>query len=104
MQGGHFAALLAIWLLCGSLSEGASLQRSPTELRCQCVKTESGFISPKQIEKVEITPSGPHCPNVEVIMVLHSGQKVCVDPEAAWVKKIMDWISKRDVPITEEKP
>ncbi|KAJ1206000.1 hypothetical protein NDU88_001416 [Pleurodeles waltl] len=94
MQGVHFAAVLAMWLLCGSLSEGVSLQKSATELRCQCLKTESGFINPKQIQKVEIIPSGPHCQNVEVIMELHSGQKVCVDPQAAWVKKIMDWISK----------
>ncbi|XP_078532166.1 permeability factor 2-like [Lissotriton helveticus] len=64
-------------------------------LRCQCVKTESNFIHPRQIRTVEVIQSGTHCAQQEVILVLNSGQEVCVDTNAPWVKKILDRILQR---------
>ncbi|XP_041077342.1 interleukin-8-like [Polyodon spathula] len=56
------------------------------ELRCKCVKTISDFIPPKQITNLNITPEGPHCTNMEVIVTLkRGGKEICVNPEAKWV-------------------
>ncbi|XP_029454764.1 permeability factor 2-like [Rhinatrema bivittatum] len=63
-----------------------------TELRCQCIKTVSEFIPIKQIANVELIPEGPHCPTVEVIANLKNGMQVCLNPEAKWVKIIIDKI------------
>ncbi|XP_069086398.1 interleukin-8-like isoform X1 [Pleurodeles waltl] len=68
---------------------GMSLARMGTELRCQCIKTESRIIHPKHIQTVELIQSGAHCPNLEVIATLKSGQVVCLDPSAKWVEKII---------------
>ncbi|XP_069486717.1 interleukin-8-like [Ambystoma mexicanum] len=82
-------AALAICLLSLAVTEGMSLARMGTELRCQCINTESRIIHPKQIRTVELIQSGAHCPNVEVIATLTSGQVVCLDPSAKWVEKII---------------
>ncbi|XP_066576456.1 alveolar macrophage chemotactic factor [Amia ocellicauda] len=63
------------------------------QMRCKCPKTRSDFIPPKKIANVEINAEGPHCSTVEVIAELHSGEKVCLNPNAKWVnfmiKKLM---------------
>lgn len=46
---------------------GEAVPRSAGELRCQCIDTHSRFIHPKFIQNVNLTPSGPHCKNVEVM-------------------------------------
>lgn len=46
---------------------GEAVPRSAIELRCQCISTYSKFIHPKFIQNVNLTPSGPHCKNVEVM-------------------------------------
>uniref|UniRef100_A0A452I221 Chemokine interleukin-8-like domain-containing protein n=1 Tax=Gopherus agassizii TaxID=38772 RepID=A0A452I221_9SAUR len=35
------------------------------ELRCQCLQTVSGLVSPKLLVHVEIIPKGPQCSTVE---------------------------------------
>ncbi|XP_069486407.1 platelet factor 4-like [Ambystoma mexicanum] len=59
------------------------------KLRCQCIKTESQPIHPKQMKTLEYLPSGPHCDHSEVIVTLTTGQKVCVDPNAKWMESIL---------------
>uniref|UniRef100_A0A8C0CU70 C-X-C motif chemokine n=1 Tax=Balaenoptera musculus TaxID=9771 RepID=A0A8C0CU70_BALMU len=61
------------------------------ELRCSCVKTTSG-IHPSNIQSLEVTRAGPHCSNVEVIAMLKNGKKICLDPEAPRIKKIVQKI------------
>ncbi|EPY78250.1 Platelet basic protein [Camelus dromedarius] len=58
------------------------------ELRCLCVKTTSG-IHPSNIQSLEVTRAGPHCTKVEVIALLKNGKKICLDPEAPVIKKIV---------------
>ncbi|XP_030044840.1 interleukin-8 [Microcaecilia unicolor] len=84
-----FAAALIVCLLSASLTEAMSLARMGTELRCQCIKTESGFIPRRFIQNVQLFPSGPHCSNAEVIATLKSGQRVCLEPTAPWVERII---------------
>ncbi|XP_028988280.1 C-X-C motif chemokine 2 [Betta splendens] len=83
--------IIAVAVLLASLAtnEGMSLG---VELHCRCIKTESRRI--RFIEKVELIPPNPHCDKLEVIATLRkSGRQVCLDPEALWVKEIIDKIT-----------
>ncbi|NXN22198.1 IL8 protein, partial [Nycticryphes semicollaris] len=86
MMGKAMTALLALLLISAMGAKGEAVPRSAVELRCQCVGTHSRFIHPKFIQNVNLTPSGPHCKNVEVIATLRDGREVCLEPSAAWVK------------------
>uniref|UniRef100_A0A8C6UMW2 Chemokine interleukin-8-like domain-containing protein n=1 Tax=Neogobius melanostomus TaxID=47308 RepID=A0A8C6UMW2_9GOBI len=75
-------------------SEGMSLG---VELHCRCILTESKHIG-RHIAKVELIPANSHCEETEIIATLkNTGQEVCLDPEAPWVKKVIQKIlsSKR---------
>ncbi|EFB28497.1 hypothetical protein PANDA_007791, partial [Ailuropoda melanoleuca] len=61
------------------------------ELYCMCLKTVSG-IHPSNILNLEVLSAGPHCPNIQVIATLKNGKKVCLDPEAPQIKKIVQKI------------
>ncbi|XP_068127225.1 interleukin-8-like isoform X2 [Hyperolius riggenbachi] len=75
--------------------EGMSIQRSTTDLRCQCIKLETKQISKSVMDSVELIPSGPHCKNLEVIITLKTGGQVCVDPSAPWVDRIVKILLER---------
>ncbi|MBN3315640.1 IL8 protein, partial [Atractosteus spatula] len=75
--------------ICAAVTEGV-LVRAGEAFRCQCLKTVSQFINPKRLVDIDIINSGVHCKRVEVIVTLKSGHKVCVDPEAKWVKMIIE--------------
>ncbi|XP_063776159.1 interleukin-8-like [Pseudophryne corroboree] len=83
------SSAVIIILLYITASEAKGLLRSASELRCQCIKLETKQISSKQMERVELIPSGPHCKNVELIITLKSKDLVCVDPSASWVQRII---------------
>ncbi|XP_067826575.1 interleukin-8-like isoform X2 [Heptranchias perlo] len=82
--------VLTLFVLYVASAQAASIGRTGMNLRCQCIKTSSEFIHPKFMENIEIIPSGPHCGNVEIIATLKSGNRVCLNPKASWVKKIVD--------------
>ncbi|CAM5106604.1 unnamed protein product [Eretmochelys imbricata] len=82
-------AALALFLIYATVSEGMSLARMGNELRCQCIGMHSKFIPPRNIRDVKLTPSGPHCQNVEIIATLKDGREVCLEPTAPWVKIII---------------
>uniref|UniRef100_A0A8C0GAI1 C-X-C motif chemokine n=1 Tax=Chelonoidis abingdonii TaxID=106734 RepID=A0A8C0GAI1_CHEAB len=65
------------------------------KLRCQCLQTVSGLVSPKLLVRVEIIPKGPQCSTVEVIATLKTSQQICLDPQAKWVKMIINRILRR---------
>ncbi|XP_074721244.1 interleukin-8-like [Strix uralensis] len=62
-------------------------------LNCRCVKTASDYISPKRYESIEIRPVGSTCRRTEIIIKLKPSGKVCVNPEAPWVKKLLKRIA-----------
>ncbi|XP_078071488.1 interleukin-8-like [Mustelus asterias] len=82
---------LTILMFSGHLTDG--LMRM--DLRCKCIKTRLNFISPKHMKNIEIIPRGPHCPNVEIITTLKKGKETCLNPEAPWVKMMVERILKR---------
>ncbi|NXX50012.1 IL8 protein, partial [Tricholaema leucomelas] len=89
MMGKTAATVLILLLISAIGTEGKALPRSAIELRCQCLSTHSKFIHPKFIQNVNLTPSGPHCKNTEVIATLRDGREVCLEPTAPWVKLII---------------
>ncbi|NWX90379.1 IL8 protein, partial [Nothoprocta ornata] len=56
--------------------------------KCQCISNLSHFIRPKYIKSIQVTKSGPHCKNVEIIATLKGGREVCLEPTAPWVQLI----------------
>ncbi|XP_074848147.1 interleukin-8-like [Carettochelys insculpta] len=84
--------VLALVVLCAAASEGMSLARMGSELRCQCISTYAKFIPPRSIQDVKLTQSGPHCQNVEIIATLKDGRELCLEPTAPWVKIIIQAI------------
>ncbi|XP_037006139.2 C-X-C motif chemokine 6-like [Artibeus jamaicensis] len=92
-SSGSLCALLALLLLTpprplASAGPSSSLVR---ELRCQCL-TIAPTVHPKMISNLEMIAAGPQCPTVELIATLKNGKKVCLDPEAPLIKKIIQKI------------
>ncbi|KAM9362983.1 interleukin-8-like [Symphorus nematophorus] len=59
-------------------------------LRCQCITKEKKPIG-RYIGQVEVNPASSHCNDVEIIATLkRTGQKICLDPNAPWVKKVLE--------------
>ncbi|XP_049671304.1 interleukin-8-like isoform X1 [Accipiter gentilis] len=89
IMNSKLVTVLALFLISAAMSQGMTLARMGTELRCQCIATHSKFIPPKSIQDVKLTQSGPHCKNVEVIATLKDGREVCLEPTAPWVQLIV---------------
>ncbi|XP_078065245.1 interleukin-8-like [Mustelus asterias] len=81
--------VLTVLALCVLYTQGASIGETRMNLRCQCIKTHSKFIHHKFINNVEIIPKGPHCANIEIIITVKNAKRVCLQPEALWVKKLI---------------
>ncbi|XP_073444161.1 interleukin-8-like [Dendrobates tinctorius] len=84
-----FCATLAIFLLYTTVTEGMSLARLGSELRCQCTNVGKPEKPIKGMKSLELIPSGPSCKNTEVIITLQSGIRTCVDPSTPWVEKLI---------------
>ncbi|XP_037254949.1 C-X-C motif chemokine 2-like [Falco rusticolus] len=87
------ALLALLLLLVMSHSACAAILEVNGNLNCRCVKTASGYISPKRYESIEIRPVGSTCRRTEIIIKLQASGKVCVDPDAPWVKKLLKRIA-----------
>ncbi|XP_056424586.1 interleukin-8-like [Hyla sarda] len=84
-----FSATLSIVLLYITITEGMSLAKSASVLRCQCINLAKPEKPIKGMKSLEIIPSGPHCKNTEVIITLQSGSSVCMDPTTSWLQRII---------------
>ncbi|XP_072351840.1 interleukin-8-like [Scyliorhinus torazame] len=82
--------VIAFFILYLSPTQCTLTIRSRVEPRCQCINYVSEPINPCRMKDIEILPISPHCSQVEVIITLKDGTKVCVDPEASWVKPMID--------------
>ncbi|KAK5858644.1 hypothetical protein PBY51_002769 [Eleginops maclovinus] len=65
--------------------------------RCRCVQVESRIIPPNKLRSIKLVPEGPHCPDIEVIAGLVSGDKVCLNPRASWVKKLIHFVLEKQL-------
>ncbi|XP_038034903.1 growth-regulated alpha protein-like [Anas platyrhynchos] len=85
--------LLLLVMVMMSRSAHAAILEVNGNLSCRCVKTTSDYISPKRYESIEIRPVGSTCRRTEIIIKLRTSSKVCVNPEAPWVKKLLKRIA-----------
>ncbi|XP_030622215.1 interleukin-8 [Chanos chanos] len=58
--------------------------------KCRCVRTTSSFIHPRQYKKIEILPVGANCRRTEILILKKNNNTVCVNPDAKWVKKVIN--------------
>nr|ALC74691.1 interleukin 8 [Lutjanus campechanus] len=92
MSSRVFIASIVVVLAFLATSEGMALRSLGVELHCRCIQTESRPIG-RHIGKVELIPPNSHCEETEIIATLKkTGQEVCLDPEAPWVKKVIEKI------------
>ncbi|TDH16167.1 hypothetical protein EPR50_G00016760 [Perca flavescens] len=85
-------ASIVVLLAFLAVSEAMSLRSPGVELHCRCIQKESQPIG-RHIEKVELIIANSHCDETEIIATLKkTGKEVCLDPEAPWVKRVIDKI------------
>ncbi|CAK6972252.1 C-X-C motif chemokine 10-like [Scomber scombrus] len=85
-------SVITIVALLGFLTipEGMSVGDQIVKPRCQCIKLEKQPIG-RLIGMLEVNPANSYCKNVEIIATLKKdGNKICLDPNAPWVKKVLD--------------
>ncbi|CAK6433081.1 unnamed protein product [Pipistrellus nathusii] len=78
-------ALLATILLSASLHAASFL----FYVECQCIGTHSEPFHPKYIKEMKIIWTRPQCDHMEIIAKLENGLKICLNPEAKWVQKVV---------------
>nr|XP_055061750.1 interleukin-8-like [Misgurnus anguillicaudatus] len=84
---------------------GIGEEKSPegVDQRCRCIKTESRRMG-KLIEKIELFPPNSHCKDTEIIATLKkTKQKICLDPAATWVKKVIEKIMAKKSPTNHQR-
>ncbi|KAM9833307.1 interleukin-8-like isoform 1-T2 [Syngnathus typhle] len=63
---------------------------------CRCLRMETKIIPPENLRSIRMVPEGPHCPQKELIATLVSGERVCLDLQSWWVKKLVLFILKKE--------
>ncbi|XP_010189812.1 PREDICTED: C-X-C motif chemokine 13-like [Mesitornis unicolor] len=84
-----WAALLLGVLLATQRPTDTAILEANGNLSCRCAKTTRAFIPPRKYGSVEVRPRGSSCRRLEVVIKLKSLERVCVDPDAPWVKKLL---------------
>ncbi|XP_028997864.1 interleukin-8 [Betta splendens] len=59
---------------------------------CRCLHVESRLIPPNSLKSIKLVPKGSHCPEIEVIAGLVSGESICLNPHSSWVKKLVSFV------------
>ncbi|XP_078070713.1 interleukin-8-like [Mustelus asterias] len=86
--------MILILLLCAITTQGIPIPG--TQGRCQCPETSSNPINPRFIKNLKYIPKGTHCETAEIIITMRKGSRVCVSPDADWVKIIIKGARKHD--------
>ncbi|KAK7929421.1 hypothetical protein WMY93_005816 [Mugilogobius chulae] len=72
-----------------TMPEGIVYGDQALNIRCQCIQKESKRIG-RYLGKVEVHPANSHCKEMEIVATLKkTEQKICLDPNAQWVKRIL---------------
>ncbi|XP_068177806.1 C-X-C motif chemokine 2 [Antennarius striatus] len=89
MMSNTFITFVVVLLALLKSSEALSLRSLAVEQHCRCIATESKPIG-RHIGKVEIILPNSHCEDTEIIATLKTtGEEVCLDTEAPWVKRVI---------------
>uniref|UniRef100_A0A667YC44 Chemokine interleukin-8-like domain-containing protein n=1 Tax=Myripristis murdjan TaxID=586833 RepID=A0A667YC44_9TELE len=73
--------LLAAVALCCIITSSA-MGITGRRHRCICLQTTKRLIPLRDIKKIEVTPPGGNCRQVEIIVTRNNGSPVCIDPES----------------------
>ncbi|XP_048852377.1 interleukin-8-like [Brienomyrus brachyistius] len=91
-------AIFTVLLAALTITEAMSMRGLGKEMKCRCIQTESQRIG-RLIKSVEIFPPSQHCKDTEIIATLKgTGQEICLDPNAPWVKRVMERILANNKP------
>ncbi|XP_072435373.1 interleukin-8-like [Chiloscyllium punctatum] len=93
-------AVTIILLLCALTAQGIPVPGP--QARCLCLNSSSEFINPKLIKSLKYIPKGSHCEMLEIIVTMKTGKKLCVSPDAEWVKIIIK--AKKDANSRKKEP
>uniref|UniRef100_A0A2K5ELP1 C-X-C motif chemokine n=2 Tax=Aotus nancymaae TaxID=37293 RepID=A0A2K5ELP1_AOTNA len=83
--------LLLLLTAPGPLASAGPVSVVLKELRCTCLHVMPR-VNAKMISNLQVFPAGPQCSKVEVIASLKDGTQVCLDPEAPFLKKVIQKI------------
>ncbi|XP_066040864.1 C-X-C motif chemokine 13-like [Chamaea fasciata] len=83
------ALLLGVLLVSHHHPGDTAILEANSNLSCRCLKSTRAFIPPEKYSSVEVWPVGSSCRRPEVVIKLKSLKRVCVDPDAAWVKQLL---------------
>ncbi|XP_064306742.1 alveolar macrophage chemotactic factor-like isoform X3 [Phalacrocorax carbo] len=87
------ALLLGVLLVTHRTGDAAILEANGN-LSCRCAKTTRAFIPPWKYSSIEVRPVGSSCRRLEVVIKLRGQERVCVDPDTPWVKKLLQDLPK----------
>ncbi|XP_056156718.1 C-X-C motif chemokine 19 [Lampris incognitus] len=59
---------------------------------CRCPQVETRVIPPDSLKSIKIIPKGVHCQVTEVIAGLVGGERICLDGQAPWVRKLIHYV------------
>ncbi|KAM4564206.1 C-X-C motif chemokine 19 [Fundulus diaphanus] len=78
-----------------ALTDGMPPISRDLNTHCRCLQVESRIIPPENLKSIKLLPEGPNCAQTEVIASLVSGERVCLNPGSAWVKKLVQFVLER---------
>ncbi|KAK5870720.1 hypothetical protein PBY51_003644 [Eleginops maclovinus] len=92
--------LLSALMLCCCI---ASLHAFPRE-RCLCIRTTPSPIRVGVIRRIEVIPISGLCRRIEIIVTRKNGSKVCVNPAADWVNRLISNLQRLSQRISNIQP
>ncbi|XP_007899573.1 interleukin-8 [Callorhinchus milii] len=81
-------AVLSIIALCLACVQAQPLLHKGR--RCKCINTINRLHPSMRINNVKILVQQDYCPNVEIIVNLQNGNKICLNPTSVIGKKIIN--------------
>ncbi|XP_047422821.1 C-X-C motif chemokine 9 isoform X1 [Sciurus carolinensis] len=86
MKKSSIPFLLGIIFLVLFEVQGAPIMRND---RCSCISTSQGKIHPKSLKDLKQFAPSPSCEKTEIIATMKNGDKACLNPDSADVKKLV---------------
>ncbi|XP_067872986.1 interleukin-8-like [Heterodontus francisci] len=86
-------------LLCAAV-QGFILRRAG---RCHCPRATMASIPMQYIKDIKFISRGPRCFKEQVIVVLTTGDEICIKPHSNWLKKIKREGNLNKLPTKERK-
>uniref|UniRef100_A0A1A8JE80 Chemokine interleukin-8-like domain-containing protein n=2 Tax=Nothobranchius kuhntae TaxID=321403 RepID=A0A1A8JE80_NOTKU len=87
-----------IFLVFLIIHEASSVADQGMNLRCRCISKEKKPIGRNiRLDMIEVNLPNSHCKDLEIIAIhKNNRQKICLDPDARWVRRMLDkWLEQR---------